>query len=115
MTDIRLDDDGDIWFEDGLIDTVEALEELEQSLLIAFQTGLGEYAFDTAAGVGYRQVIFVKPTDETKVRGEMTRVALGREGVTAVLEIIIDTDEATRHSTISVSLDTIFGDATVVF
>lgn len=116
MTDIRLDElTHDIWFEDGLIDTVEELAELEQALKIAFLTGLGEYAFDTSAGVGYRQVVFVKPVDETKIRGELTRVALARDGVTAVLEIVIDTDEVTRHSTITVSLDTIYGDASVVF
>jgi hypothetical protein len=115
--DIRLDSDHDIWYENGLIDSVSDssvdgvtdTSELQQSLKIAFLTGLGEYAFDTDAGVGYREIVFVKPFDEVRVRAEMTRVALGREGVTEVKEIVIDTDFEIRHSTITLTLDTIYG------
>ena len=129
--DIRLDTDShDLWYENGDVGTVGkfklgtpaeteadrlvALDELKQVLKIKFLTGLGEYAFDTDAGVGYRQTIKIKPTDEGKITAELTRVASSTPGVTAVTEIVIDTNPDTRASTIEIRLATIYGDATLV-
>lgn len=113
MTDLRMDDSGDIWYEDGLIDQVDERDELEQSLLIAFRTGLGEYAFDTEAGVGYRTRVTPKDVSDSARQAEIARVALGREGVTSVREITIETEPVTRDSTIDVRLDTIYGEVTI--
>lgn len=119
MSDIALDTvSHDIVYEDGLISQVTNVEgdaaELRQALKIAFLTGLGEYAFDVAAGMAYTEVFFVKPADEEKVRAEVIRVATEREGVTGVDEVIIETDETTRHSTITVTVATIYGTEEVV-
>ncbi len=109
MSDLELDPvSHDIVFADGQVSKIDGEAELRQALKIAFRTHLDEYAFDTAAGVGYR-LIAVRPADESKVQAEILRVASERDGVESVEEIRIDTDPLTRLSTIDVTVRSIYG------
>lgn len=95
--------------EDGLIGQVTELDELCQSLKIAVRTYLGEWAFDTAAGVNYRGLIFTRPEDQEAIRQEIVRVVLERDGVEAVTSVTIETDPLSRASVIDVLVQTVYG------
>ena len=50
MTDVRLDSTDDLYWVDGLLDTVTGDDEILQRVWIALNTGLGEWIFDILFG-----------------------------------------------------------------
>jgi hypothetical protein len=112
MTDLALDPlTHDLVFEGGDLSTVTDGAEIEQSLKIALLTGLGEWAFDTAAGVAYRNGWRVRPINSALINADVRRVCLGVAGVLRVDKVSIDLDAATRHVTVGVEVTTIYGEA----
>ncbi len=104
---------GDIWYDLGEVATVDGVDELAQSLRIAFRTGLGEWAFDLTAGMAIRPLTTRKPPDIAAHRADVVRLAMREDGVTGVREIVTTPDYSTRDMTTDVSLDTIYGDTSL--
>lgn len=112
MTDIKLDTDGDIWFENGLIDTVEGDEEKLQRLQDALETGLGEWAFDITEGVPYVEAAAERSVNKALLEGSIRIICdriLGENSVRAIEYI---EDPSTR--TLTANIDTIAGGVQVV-
>lgn len=93
MTDIRLDSDGDLWYEDGLIDTVTDDDEDLQRLQIAFETGLGEWAFDTEAGMPWKAAAATREVAEVLLDGAIRAISdriLGSDSVRGIAFTQVD-------------------------
>lgn len=106
MTDVRLDDTGDLWYEGGNVDTVEGLEEVAQSASIAYDTGLGEWAYDTEAGVAYLGVLARPGASDAEKVAELRRVGGRIRNVEAVEEVVLIVDPFTREFTADITLQT---------
>lgn len=111
MTDLALDTLHDLAYSGGQCSTVADGDEIEQSLKIALQTGLGEWAFDTAAGVAYRGGWRVRPISNTVIQADVRRVCLGVEGVVSVDAVEITHDPVARSVVVGVEVTTIYGEA----
>ncbi len=68
MVDLLLDSNGDFALVDDGLALVDGVEELRQSVIIALQLFLGEYAFDEDEGIDYLGQILVKDPDLTAIR-----------------------------------------------
>ncbi len=106
MTDIRLDDTGDIWYEGGNVSTVTGVEEVAQSADIAYDTGLGEWAYDTDAGVAFLGVITRPGATDAEIVAELRRVGANIRNVLAVEEVVLTRDNVTRTITADIRLQT---------
>jgi hypothetical protein len=111
MTDLLLDSDHDLAWVDGDLVAVTGYQETEQAILQALRTGLGEWAFDTAAGVAYRGGWRVKPLANAVIDADVRRVILGVRGVSRIIKVDIVPDFASRHVTVSVEVMTTYGEA----
>jgi len=112
--DIALNSTGDdMAYEAGSLSTVTEIDEIKQSLLIALRTGLGEWMFDTSAGVAYRGIVRTSAPKWPAVEAEIRRVCGGVDGVTKITSVRFDHNRATRSLTIYVDVRTIYGDTAV--
>lgn len=111
MTDIKLNADGDFWWENGILGIVRGNDAKLQELQLALEMGKGEWKWDTDAGIPYRVTTNSRDGNEALLEGSVRatcRDVLGQESVLAV-EFIRDPE--TRHLTINV--DTVYGRVTV--
>jgi len=111
VTDIRLNSDGDIWWENGLIDTVTGNEEILQRLQLALETGLGEWSFDTSVGIPYRASTESRAGNEALLEGAIRATCERILGVDSVRALELVRDPSLRHLTVNV--DTVYGRVTV--
>lgn len=116
MTDLLLDDDGDLALVDGQIVLVEGVAEVRQSVQQSLRFLKGEWFLDTRLGVPYRE-LKEKSSDLSLFRSVVTKVALGVDGVLEVLALELDFDRITREltGTISVRVDPAIEDGTFTF
>lgn len=113
MTDVLLDDTGDLYYKDGLIDTVDGDEEILQRVWIAMNTGLGEWAFDTAFGFPYKQFTSTRGVPELLIEAATRAVVEPITGDGSIRDIEILHDPVLKELTVTV--DTIYGAVTVSF
>jgi hypothetical protein len=106
MTDVRLDDTDDLYYEGGDVSTVTGLDEVAQSASIAYDTGLGEWAYDTDAGVAYIGVLARPGASDAEKVAELRRVGARIRNVIAVEEVVLVTDAVTRDFTADITLRT---------
>lgn len=109
MTDLMWDNESNDLYFDGDVDTVEGLDEIEQSLRAAYQTGLGEWTFDTDAGLAVF-LIRSRPATDTIIAGEVRRVGERVAGVTEISQIVIRRNDATREMVIDCNAITDLGE-----
>ena len=116
MTDLLLDDDGDLALVDGQIVLVEGIDEVRQSLQQSLRFLKGEWFLDIRMGVPYRD-LKEKSSDESLFRSVVTKVALDVDGVLEVLALELDFDRVTRElkGTILARLDPAIADGTHPF
>ena len=111
MTDLALDALGDLAYSGGQLSTVSGGAEVEQSLQIALETGLGEWAFDTSKGVAYRGGWRTRPINNALINADVRRVCLGVDGIASVDAVVITPDFTSRSVTVAVECTTIYGEA----
>lgn len=111
MADIKLNSDGDIWWENGRIAVVTGDAAVLQELQLALEMGLGEWAFDTAAGIPYRATTESRDGNEALLEGAIRATATRILGPEAVQAVELIRDPSTAHLTVNV--DTIYGRVTV--
>jgi len=114
MTDILLDQTtNDLDYTGGALSVVDDIEEVEQALGIAYRTGLGEWPYDTDAGVAYKGTMRAKGVPDSVVVAEIRRVGQAQRRVTEVREVELTRNNITRELTVDASVATIFGDTSV--
>jgi hypothetical protein len=108
--DLELDPlTNDLAYEAGDLSTVIELAEVTQSVGIAYRTGLGEWPFDTDAGLDYIGTIRAKGVPDAIKVAEFRRVGARVEGVTQVREVELTDDPDSRDLTVDIALSTIYG------
>jgi len=99
----------DLLYEGGDLVTISDDDEIKQSLKVALQTGLGEWAFDIAAGVAYRGGWRTRPINNVLIQADVRRVCLGVAGVVRVTAVEIAADSLTREAVVAVEVQTARG------
>jgi hypothetical protein len=99
----------DLLYEGGDLVTISDDDEIKQSLKVALQTGLGEWAFDTAAGVAYRGGWRTRPINNVLIQADVRRVCLGVAGVVRVTAVEVTADSLTREAVVAVEVQTARG------
>lgn len=116
MTDLLLDDDGDLALVDGQIVLVDGVDEVRQSLQQSLRFLKGEWFLDERMGVPYRE-LKEKTTDLSLIRSMVTKLALDVAGVSEVLALEMMFDRAAREllGTITARVDPAIADETFTF
>ncbi len=112
MTDVRLDSTHDLYWVDGLLDTVTGDDEILQRCWIALNTGLGEWAFDTLFGFPYLQITGERGVTDMFIEAAVKLLLEPIIGVGSIKEITIVREPEIQKMTITV--DTIFGEVQAV-
>lgn len=116
MTDLLLDEDGDLALVDGQLVFVEGVQEVKQSLQQSLRFLKGDWLLDTRMGVPYRD-LKDRGFDFGLLRSVVTRVALQVAGILEVLALQTDYDALTRtmRITLTCRLDPALSDETVTW
>ena len=117
MVDLKLDETThDLTFENNDLarigatdDEQDKLEEVAQSVKIAFKTQLGEWMMDTEAGFPYLQQAFVDNPDMGALQAWVRAVATSVEGVDRVDKVELSIDRTTRKLSGYAEVRTIYG------
>jgi hypothetical protein len=106
MTDLLLDDEGDLALVDGQLALVDGIAEVRQSLQQSLRFLKGEWFLDVRMGVPYRD-LKEKSSDLSLFRSVVTKVALDVAGVVEILSLTLDFDRVTRElsGTLDVRVD----------
>ncbi len=107
--DLLLDDDGDLYVDAGGIYFSSGLRAVTQGIRLRMQTFKGEWFLDLDHGVPYWQDILGQKYNETKIRAAFRKAIEDTPGVTRVLELEVDFDNATRQLSVSWKAQTTFG------
>lgn len=112
LTDIALDDDGDLLIENGDFVLITGQDAMKQRIKIALQMYLGEYKLDSSKGVAYLPVdgtaefLFDKSLDQSTREAIVKDAILRITGVTAIIAFALDIDRSTRVATITTTVAT---------
>lgn len=109
----KLSSDGDYVFGSGKNDfLVNSPEAVAQAILTRLKLWLGEWFADTSDGTGWNQSIVGK---QSKNLYELTlhQRVLETPGVKSIVDFQSALDPDTRRLTVSMTVDTIFGEASL--
>lgn len=113
MTDVLLDSTNDLYYVDGLIDTVEGDDEVLQRVWIALSTGLGEWAFDILFGFAYLLIASSRGVSDLIIEGAVRAVVEPITGAGSIRAIEIVREP--EISKVTITVDTIYGEVEAVF
>lgn len=109
----KLDASGDYSFGNGSadfwIDVPDGVAQSVQTRLFLFE---GEWFLDETEGMGWKTQVLGVRTANTRDPSIRSRV-LGTQGVTAITEYSSSLDRDTRAFSVNLTIDTIYGAATV--
>jgi hypothetical protein len=106
--DLKLDSlTHDLVYTDGDLETVTGYAEALQRLKVALDTGYGEWAFDTEAGIAYRGVMRDKNAPRSAKEAEIRRVVYAVLGPGSIVSLQIDENRVTRE--LVGTVNTIYG------
>lgn len=109
----KQDKDGDYMFGMGLNDFhINSPETVAQAIDTRLKLWLGEWFADIADGTGWNQAILGKHADNLYELTLRQRV-LETPGVVSIVDFDSSLDSRTRRLTVSMSVDTAYGQATL--
>lgn len=108
----KLDANGDMVFGRGRDDYLSGEEAVAQSVLTRLRLWRGEWYLDTEEGTPYPAEVLGKDTEASSIAALQSRV-LDTLGVKRIVEIGASHDPDMRKASISMTLDTIYGEVTV--
>jgi hypothetical protein len=114
MPQLKLDSGGDLAYEGGKLLTVDGIDEVTQACGVAYDTRLGEYAFDTDAGVAFLEIIRRPAASDAEIVAELRRVGVRVPGVDDVTEVVLVRDPTTRELTANITILTVFGTSQLI-
>lgn len=109
MPQLKLDDTGDLAYEGGQLLTVDGIDEVTQACGVAYDTRLGEWAYDTEAGVAFLEIIRRPAATDQEIIAELRRVGNRIPGVEEVREVVLTREPTTRELTANITIATVFG------
>lgn len=109
----RLDSAGDYSFGSGSKDFMQNTPEtVAQAVLTRLRLWVGEWFLDETEGTAYQQGILGKH-DQDAADAVMRERILGTEGVLSLLDFSSTLDRDNRTYSVSATIDTIYGPATI--
>lgn len=94
---LRLDDDGDIVFDDlGRLEMIEGPDAVRQGLRIRMITRLREWFLDAAFGIPWLELLGEKPVNVDRIRDEVSTALLRDPDVESIRRLDIDLDPLNR-------------------
>jgi hypothetical protein len=112
----RLDSNGEPCYGHGFSDFLAGADAVVTLVLLAIRTTLGEWFLDADLGVawwmqeeGQRQILGQRPADLAFARSEFIRVVTSVQGVSAVEDLVLDINHATRELSASITVLTDYG------
>ncbi len=104
MTDILLNDCGDIDYTNGKLTIVTGVDAIRQRWLIYIRTFLGEWFLDQSIGVPYYQRVLKKAVSRNELKQVFKTATLEVPGVVQVVSVIVDNlDTAARRAEVTVT------------
>jgi hypothetical protein len=105
MTDVALDNTGDIDVSLGEVRLTSGQQSIEQHLKSRLKTFLGEWFLDERVGVPYYEKVFDrKHPDIQIIKSVFTREILKTPGVSEITDISLQIDTGTRELLVGVSV-----------
>jgi hypothetical protein len=101
MSDIKLDDNGDVEFVNGELSLTSGIDGIRQHLKQRLQTFLGEFFLNFNIGLPYFQQIFVKTGSPTIMEQIFVNKIITTPGIIELLLINIDIDSSLRILTLN--------------
>lgn len=109
MTDIYLDESGDLIIENGQVPLIKNKEQfIKQRLEVSIGTVAGELFTDLTFGVP-RDLIFSKGRS-AMLDSEIVRIIKNTDGVVKILEYNSNTNKSTREHLISFTVECVGGE-----
>lgn len=109
MTIKALDENNDIFLQDGTIHRVSEAPETIQQIRSRLLFYLGEWFLDTTGGVDYFGVVFVKPVNLSLIESELKSTIINTDGVIELIEFELDYNRTTRKLQVDFEAKTIYG------
>jgi len=105
-----LDDNNDLFLQDGSIALVDEGAEVVQHVRTRLLFYQGEWFLDLTAGVAYFQDIFIKPVNLSNIESVLKTEILLTDGVEKLIAFSMDyVGESQRQLTVEFSAETIYG------
>jgi hypothetical protein len=99
----------DLAYSGGQLQTIDGIDAVTQGCAVAYDTGLGEYSYDTDAGVAFLQIIRRPGATDSEIVAELRRVGARLPDVEQVTEVVLTRDPTTRKLTADITILTVFG------
>jgi hypothetical protein len=100
MTDIFLDETGDLAIDANELVLVSAADEVAQRLRCRLRSFLGDWFLNVTQGVPYRDEVFAKRNAPSRVEAAIKKEILTTSGVQELLEYTQVLDGSTRRMTV---------------
>lgn len=113
MPQLKLDSGGDLAYDGVALQTISGIDEVTQAAGVAYDTRLGEWAYDTDAGVAFLEIIRRPGATDREINAELRRVGDRIPRVDEVREVVLARDRALRTLTADITIATVFGVAQV--
>ena len=113
MSDIALDDNGDIQISGSDLTLTTGVDAIKQHLSQRFRMFYGEWFLDMERGVPYFQQVLKKNPDSVIMDSIFKSTIINTPGVIQLTEFNLDVDSATRQ--LSLSFKAICSDGEVSF
>lgn len=110
MSQLKQDDDGDIYIANNKFELVDRRDEVRQRLIQNLKTFFQEWFLDKSIGVPYHEVILLKGTPVSVIEATFKNEILQTKGVVNLTKFDpIDFDVGLRKLTISFEVMTFYG------
>ena len=101
MSDLALDNTGDLLVESDALSLVEGDDAIVQQLTVRFRFVLGEWFLDTRIGIPYFGDILIKNPELSRVRAIFQETVLTTPGVASLEEFNLTFEAAARKLVVS--------------
>jgi len=110
MSDLELDDNGDIFVENGDLSMTMGVDAIAQCVSQRLKTFLGEYFLDSREGIPWIQQILKKGADPVIIDSVIKRTIVQSPGVLQITEFSLLIDRSTRELQIQFKADSVDGE-----
>lgn len=111
LVDLSLDANGDLAIIDGDCPLTKGKAGLVQAVRVSILLGLGEFFLELGSGTDWFGSILGRNYDEARARATISASILAVNGITAVTNLSLSLDVATRTLTIRWAATASFGDS----
>lgn len=113
VTDIKIDDEGNLVIEDGDLVLIEDQDVVAQSLRMLFQTVKGEWFLDTDVGIDYLGILLRKGAQRSEIEAHLRTKIMEVDHVENIERLTAEYDATTRSMAIDFAVTTDISDEPV--